>query len=123
MTPVDERIVAGVSAFNERRYLDAHLLFEAVWLEQRTDELKGLVQTCNIMHLLHQNLYTAARRSLIRAQELLVTAPQDTQIDLSLVCQGLRGVLLALPAELQSGMPAPPDLVIPHFQMKWLSHE
>lgn len=123
MTPVDARIVDGVQAFNERRYLEAHLLFEAVWLEQRSDELKGLVQTCNSMHLLHQHLYTAARRSLVRAPELLTDTTQATHIDLAGVCAGLRLVLLALPADLQSGMAPPPDMTIPQFQMKWLSHE
>lgn len=113
----------AVIAFNQGEWLTAHLAFEAVWVHVRGDELKGLIQVCNAMHLLHQQLYTAPQRNLRRAVALLRSVDGITGIDLERLCVAVARVQAAIPATLETGMSVPDGLQLPHIQMEWRVQE
>ena len=113
-------IRCAVAAFNRGEGLTAHLGFEAVWLQVRGDELKGLIQVCNAVHQLHLQIYTAPRRNLRRAVELLQSVGEgETGIDLERLCGAVAHVQAAIPDTLETGMPAPTDWRLPAIQMEW----
>lgn len=110
----------AVDAFNQGEWLTAHLVFEVVWLQVRGDELKGLIQVCNALHLLHLQLYTAPQRNLRRAVELLqAVGAGETGIDLERLCTAVVAVHAAIPVALETGMAAPADMKLPAIQMEW----
>ena len=113
-------IHCAVVAFNAGEWLTAHLAFEAVWLQVRGDELKGLIQVCNALHLLHLQLYTAPQRNLRRAVELLqAVGAGETGIDLERLCTAVVAVHAAIPVALETGMPAPANWQLPAIRMEW----
>lgn len=113
-------IHCAVVAFNAGEWLTAHLGFEAIWLQVRGDELKGLIQVCNAVHQLHLHIYTAPRRTLRRAVELLQSVGEgETGIDLERLCVAVAHVQAVIPDTLETGMPAPANWQLPAIRMEW----
>jgi uncharacterized protein len=96
----------GVALFNQRKFFDAHEVWEDVWRAAPTDEkkfLQGLIQVAVALHHHSHGNVDGARSLLARAQRNLSPYPESyAGVDLS----ALRRQLAACENALASGPPA-----------------
>ena len=108
----------AATLFNAGEWRDALLVFEKVWLQVRTDELKAYVQLCNAVLQLHLGLISSPRRLLGRATQLLHENPATLGVDVVALLRAIRQLQAIIPDELESGEgelrgPVPP------IQLEW----
>jgi hypothetical protein len=104
--------------FNAGEWREALLVFEELWLQARTDELKAYVQLSNAVMQLHLGLISAPRRLLGRATQLLSESPATIGVDLVHLLREIRQLQAVIPAEVESGdgeLLAP----VPSIQLVW----
>jgi hypothetical protein len=104
--------------FNTGEWRESLLVFEHVWLQVRTDELKAYVQLSNAVLQLHLGLISSPRRLLVRATQLLTENPATIGIDVVALLRAIRQVQAIIPAEVESGegvLLAP----VPPIQLVW----
>ena len=116
MTKPDMRILSAVRLFNQRRWRDALLLFEAVWVQTRHPELKALVQLANIVLQLHLGYANSPRMLIPKAIALLSDAPSYTGIDIAGVVRSLQLLAALIPAQDDTQVCITD---IPDIQIRW----
>ena len=108
-----DELQRAVRLFNAGEWREALLVFEALWLHARTDELKAYVQLSNAVLQLHLGLISSPRRLLVRATQLLTQSPATIGMDVASLLRAIRQVQAIIPAEVESGegellTPVPP---------------
>lgn len=109
----------AATLFNEGQWRESLLVFEQVWLQVRSDELKAYVQIANAVLQLHLGLISAPRHLLRRATQLLTQNPATIGVDVVALLHAIRQLQLIIPAELESGegtllAPVPPIMIVWH---------
>jgi hypothetical protein len=90
--------------FNAGEFRLALLAFEQVWLVQRSDGLRAIIQLCNALHQLQSGLVTAPRHNLASAARLLATSQPDCAgIDARMLLEYVCSVQACIPAGLETG--------------------
>jgi hypothetical protein len=108
----------AATLFNAGEWRESLLVFEHVWLQVRTDELKAYVQLCNAVLQLHLGLISAPRRLLGRSTQLLTENPATIGVDVVALLRAIRQLQAIIPDELESGegtLLAP----VPPIQLVW----
>jgi hypothetical protein len=97
-------IAQAIQHFNAGEFRLALLAFEQVWVVQRSDGLRAIVQLCNALHQLQRGLVTAPRHNLASAARLLDTnQPDCAGIDALVLLEYVRSVQACIPAGLETG--------------------
>jgi hypothetical protein len=112
-----DELQRAVSLFNAGEWREALLVFEQVWLEERTDELKAYVQLSNAVLQLHLGLISSPRRLLARATQLLTESPATLGMDVVALLRAIRQLQAVIPDEVESGegdllAPVPPIQIV-----------
>lgn len=108
----------AIAHFNDEAYRDALLAFEEVWVIERSDFLKALIQLSNALNQLRLGLVTAPRSNLTSAHTLLAayTSP-CAGLDIAAIRGYIAAVLALIPAELQSGQGSIPWEHVPRLRL------
>lgn len=117
MTKPDMRILSAVRLFNQQRWRDALLLFEAVWLRTRHPEHKALVQLANIVLQLHLGFYKSPRLLIPKARALLSQASPCTGIDIAGLMHSLYLLAALIPEHDDDSFQV---TAIPDIQIRWM---
>jgi hypothetical protein len=97
-------ITQAIQHFNGGEFRLALLAFEQVWLMQRSDGLRAIIQLCNALHQLQRGLVTAPRHNLASAARLLDTnQPDCAGMDARVLLEYVRSVQACIPASLETG--------------------
>ncbi len=98
----------GIILFNEKKFFDAHEVWEDVWRAAAPEEqqfLQGLIQIAVALHHHSRGNLQGARSLLARAQRNLSDYP-DSYAGLDL--GGIRAAVAGCQRALDSGVPLPP---------------
>lgn len=94
----------AIKHFNVEAYRDALLAFEELWVVERSDFLKALIQLCNALNQLRLGLVTGPRSNLASAERLLAPyEPCHAGLDVAALRAYIADVRSHIPADLESG--------------------
>jgi hypothetical protein len=99
-----DRFARAIEHFNAEEYREALLAFEQLWVAERSEFLRGLIQLCNALNQLRLGLITSPRYLLSRADTLLAPyAPRHAGLDVDHLRAYIAGVRALIPGDLETG--------------------
>ena len=94
----------AIEHFNAEEYREALLVFEQLWVAERSEFLRGLIQLCNALNQLRLGLITSPRYLLSRADMLLAPyAPRHAGLDVDSLRAYIAAVRALIPDDLETG--------------------